>query len=641
MLRLPLRGSIGAKIFGAFIAISLITALLGGYGFYVLSQAGNIVVDTYDRPLMAINYARSASLTFALMENQLLRRSSAAPADRTAIDRNLDSLTVSFFEDLDVARQRSLAADEDVLIRQIKDLVSQWNQWRQGLGQGRANGELTELSKQIGERFDLLIEMNTGLSFVERRKAIWAISRFETLTVAASLLALCLSAAITLLLARRIVRPLTAAAVVADRIARGELQAPIPEGGQDETGILLRSMKVMQDNIRAMIEREIAERRSAQRRFADALENAREAMMLVDADGKIVRANSQIADFFPAVADRLVEGADFADVFSEVERQIAGAKRTYGGEPLSALGGEGAPLASGGEFRLADGRWIHVSRSPTRDGGFFLFVSNFTEIKRREERYREAKKQAEAASVAKTRFLANMSHELRTPLNAIIGFSEIISRELIGRLENRQYVHYAKDILESGSRLLEIINNVLDLAKSEAGELMLNAEEVDLGAVLSACAQAVTAQCTSAQLEFTALLPECPVIVHGERPKLRQIFLSLLSNAIKFSKPGGKVTMSATVSGDARVRVDVADTGIGMRPEDVPLALSAFGQIDNSLARRFEGAGLGLPLIKALVALHGGTMAIDSALDRGTTVSVMLPTRTAARASSSPVARAS
>ena len=622
MFRLPRRDSIGAKIFGAFVIMSLITAALGGYGFYVLARAGRIVVNTYDRPLMAISYARSADLIFAQMENQLLLRATAAPAERAAIDRTLDSLVTSFLGDLEVARERSLADDERAIAEEIKDLVGQWNNLRRRETGGPNSSEIAALSARIEGRFDMLIELTTGASFVERRKAVWAISRFKLTSMVALGLALALSTTLTLVLARRIARPLTAAAVVADRIAEGDLQAPIPQGGRDETGILLRSMTVMQDNIRAMIAREIAERQSAQRRLADAIESAHEGMILVDANGKIVRANSQMAEFFPALLERLAEGADFVSVFSEVERQLAGPAKADADDMASpaAVG----PLSSDGEFRLADGRWIRVSRSATQDGGFFLFVSNFTDIKEREENFKKAKKQAEAASEAKTRFLANMSHELRTPLHAIIGFSEIISGESLGKLENRQYVDFANDILKSGRHLLEIINDVLDFAKTEARQFALHPEDVDLCGELSVCARMVANQCATAQLEFNAVLPGHPVLVRGEPAKLRQIFLNLLSNAIKFSKPGGSVSVSAALLRNGLIRVDVSDKGIGMRPEDIPVALSPFGQIDNKLDRKYEGAGLGLALSKRLVELHGGTLSIDSEPGRGTTVSVIL-----------------
>jgi PAS domain S-box-containing protein len=646
MLRLPIGNSIGAKIFGAFAVMSLVTAMLGGYSLYLISSAGKIIVDTYDRPLMAISYSRAASLIFAEMDKQVLVRRTAQPAEREAIDQSLDGLTKTFFEDIAVAYQRALADDERTVIEQIKDLVAQWLTLRQDTAAQGDAAHLDALSKQIAGRFDLLIEFTSGNSFVERRKAVWSIAQFQRTSIVVSVLVLLFSMGVTLLLARRIIRPLTAAAAVADRIAKGELQTPIPAGGDDETGKLLRSMTVMQDNIRTMIERETEQRRSAQNRLTDAIEGSHEGMVLVDAAGKIIHANNELATYFPGISKQLIEGQDFSYVFSAVYGQITRFMESGEERPACApeeLDGD-VPLSSGGEFKLADGRWVRVSRSNTQDGGFFLFVSDFTKIKQREETFKEAKTQAEAISAAKSQFLANISHELRTPLNAIIGFSEIISSQLFGRIEEPRYIDYSNSILLSGRHLLDVINSILDVAKSEAGQLRLNAQRVDLCTVLNDCARIVAEQCLSAQLKFTLILPEHPIFLDGDAPKLRQIVINLLSNAIKFTEPGGMVTLSAMVLRGERVRIEVMDTGIGMRPEDVPVALSAFGQVDAGLSRRYEGTGLGLPLTKALVELmHGGTMNIDSAVGRGTTVSVILScaARIVADASPPPVAAAS
>jgi signal transduction histidine kinase/HAMP domain-containing protein len=437
------------------------------------------------------------------------------------------------------------------------------------------------------------------------------------MSIAASGLALFFAAIIAVLLARRIVRPLEAAAVVADRIAGGELDTRIPRGGEDETGILLRSMTVMRDSIRAMMEREQAQRRSAQNRLFDALESSHEGMVLVDADGRVVIANSQMSVFFPSLAPRLVAGAEFAAAF-----------------------GAAGPQLDVGEIRLADGRWIRVSRTATHEGGFFLFISDFTDVKERERRFLEAREQAEAASRAKSSFLANMSHELRTPLNAIIGFAEVMAGQMFGRLGTPQYVQYAGDIVGSGRHLLAIINSVLDLAKSEAGKLDINAEPVDLADVFADCVPMIREQCARAGLSLKVEEPAQAMLVLGEAAKLRQIFLNLLSNAMKFTEPGGEVRVEARIAASSSIAVSVADTGIGMSKSDIELALAPFGQVDSRLARRFEGTGLGLPLAKALVELHGGMLAIESAPGRGTTVTVTLPHAAGAIAAEPPPLRA-
>jgi signal transduction histidine kinase len=232
-----------------------------------------------------------------------------------------------------------------------------------------------------------------------------------------------------------------------------------------------------------------------------------------------------------------------------------------------------------------------------------------------------AKETAEASSRVKSQFLANMSHELRTPLNAIIGFSEIISGQFFGDLGNARYLDYSQDILRSGRHLLAVINDVLDLSKSEAGKMALNARPMDMREVLDDCVAMVREQCAEAGLTLQTSGLGQPLPLTGDAAKLRQIFLNLLSNAIKFTEKGGTVSLHAAATEEG-VAVTVADTGIGMDPQDVEIAFQPFGQVDNRLERRYEGTGLGLPLTKALVDLHRAAISIDSARGRGTRVTV-------------------
>ena len=620
-MRVRLPTSIGATIFGALILMGLLTTLVGGYSLYVLESAGGFVVQLYDRPLMAINFDRAASLDFAAMDKALVRRSGASEPDRAAIDARIEHLSRTLAEDLAVAAARSLTDDERVVIQQIQELGARWNDLWLGRAEPSAPDELDQLAAQVMGRFDMLAELAVGHSFVERRKVVTAIGNFRYWSVAALAAALALSAIITFFLVGRIIRPLKGAAAVADRIAEGELNTPIPPGGRDETGLLLRSMSVMQQSIRDMVNREQAQRLSAQNRLVEALENSREAIVLVDAEDRIVIANSQVAGFFPMLARRLDGNATFSETFGRVEALLS--ESAAAGPGADVLGFTGATTDR--EFRLADGRWIHISRSHTQEGGFFLVISDFSDVKEREERLDEARHQAEAASAAKTTFLANMSHELRTPLNAIIGFSEILSSQMVSRLGSEAQVQYARDILQSGSHLLAIINSVLDLSKSEAGKLQLVCDEVDLGELIESSLKMMREQCARAELSLTAQLPEAPLRLWADGAKLRQVLLNLLSNAIKFTEPGGTVAVSAEAAQDGSVTIQVTDNGIGMSAEEIPVAFAAFGQVDSRLARRYEGTGLGLPLSKTFVQLHGGTITIDSTPGKGTTVIVTLP----------------
>ncbi len=236
-----------------------------------------------------------------------------------------------------------------------------------------------------------------------------------------------------------------------------------------------------------------------------------------------------------------------------------------------------------------------------------------------------ARDEAQAANHAKSEFLANMSHELRTPLNAIIGFSEIMLRELHGALGNERYNEYAVDIHQSGRHLLEIINDILDIAKVEAGKLELRENLIRVEELFDSCSRLMGERATSAGVTLIIVPPhEVPVLV-ADDTRLRQILLNLLSNAIKFTPHGGEVVMRAALGPDGRCELHVTDTGIGMSEQEISHAMQPFTQIDNSLSRRFEGTGLGLPLTKALVELHSGELKLQSERGIGTTASISLP----------------
>jgi signal transduction histidine kinase len=247
-------------------------------------------------------------------------------------------------------------------------------------------------------------------------------------------------------------------------------------------------------------------------------------------------------------------------------------------------------------------------------------------LKRMTERLAVALDEAERASQAKSSFVANMSHELRTPLNAIIGFSDVIRNASIGPVGNPRYLDYAKDIHDSGVHLLGIINEILDLAKIESGRAL--PEKPEPFALVPMLEQAVRVTAPLAQKQGVAV--NVDVAEHGgiallavER-MMRQIVFNILSNAVKFTPEGGTVRVSLDLSDDG-LSLQIADTGIGMSAEDIKVALTPFGQVDNALSRAHAGTGLGLPLAKAMMELAGGRLAIKSAPGRGTTVSMIFP----------------
>lgn len=273
--------------------------------------------------------------------------------------------------------------------------------------------------------------------------------------------------------------------------------------------------------------------------------------------------------------------------------------------------------------------WVNENVRVVRDdsGKTLYYEGSMEDITQRKEAdtsLREAKIKSDMANRAKSEFLANMSHELRTPLNAIIGFSEIIKTQAFGPIQPPNYLEYANDIHRSGTTLLQIINEILDISKIEAGERSLNESIVDVEDVVEACLSLVNNKKEETGVTITNALHDVPKII-AEEVAVKQIILNLLSNAVKFTPSGGRVTLSSEKDDRGRLHFSISDTGIGLDEAEIQKALSPFGQIQNELSRTNSGTGLGLTLVDALVKLHGGELEIFSQKGIGTTVTVIFP----------------
>lgn len=236
-----------------------------------------------------------------------------------------------------------------------------------------------------------------------------------------------------------------------------------------------------------------------------------------------------------------------------------------------------------------------------------------------------AKETADAASLTKSEFLANMSHELRTPLNAIMGFSEVIKNEMFGHIPIPQYVEYARDIYGSGAHLLDIINDILDLSKVEAGKFELTEENVAVEEVVFAVCNIIKGKADEKNLHIAPRLPGVMPRLYADKRSLKQMMLNLLSNAVKFTPKDGDVCISAQLEDDGGVAIVVSDSGIGIAEADMHKVLAPFGQVDSALAREHEGTGLGIPLVKAMIELHGGTLSFDTKPGAGCVATLRFP----------------
>lgn len=237
----------------------------------------------------------------------------------------------------------------------------------------------------------------------------------------------------------------------------------------------------------------------------------------------------------------------------------------------------------------------------------------------------DAKLAAETANRAKSDFLATMSHELRTPLNAIIGFSELILQEAMGPLGNARYYDYVKDINTSGQHLLAIVNDLLDLTKAEAGRLELTVETISLRDVVGPPMRLLSERASNAGLTLAARIADDLPAFRADERKVKQVLLNLLSNAVKFTPAGGRIEITAGLTPSGDLAIAVKDTGIGIASEHFGKVFEPFGQVDNMLTRSREGTGLGLPLVKAIMELHGGGVQLDSTIGVGTTVTITVP----------------
>jgi PAS domain S-box-containing protein len=369
-----------------------------------------------------------------------------------------------------------------------------------------------------------------------------------------------------------------------------------------------------------------AELNSAQDQLREAVASIPEGFALFDAEDRLILCNDRFREIHPEVAELLKPGWKRADIFRA--QAALGLTPEAVEDPESWIADrieKSRRPQYEEEVRRGDGSWIKINERRTPDGSVVGIHSDITGAKQREEDLLAAKIQAESSNRAKSEFLAMMSHELRTPLNAVLGFSDIMRQQMLGPIDNPQYIEYLNDIHGGASHLLEVINDILDIAKVEAAEMVLDEEVLDIRDIVDFCERAVAPAAKKGDIALVIAVPENMPTIRADIRKTRQVVLNLMSNAVKFTPAGGNVAVSAAVLPDGGIEIRVVDTGIGIAEADIAKALEPFGQVDSELSRKYEGTGLGLPLVKALMELHGGWFSLQSAEGAGTTASVCFP----------------
>ena len=367
--------------------------------------------------------------------------------------------------------------------------------------------------------------------------------------------------------------------------------------------------------------------RQAERRLIQAINSSSEGIVVYDAEERFVVSNSRYREFYPDTADLHRPGVKYENILraAVARKQFHLAsdvdQEAFIRERLVRFRNPGEPIVR----RIASGRWVQISERRTPEGGLISVRTDITALKDRERELIASMEAAEAANRAKSAFLANISHELRTPLHAVLGLAEVMrdSQDAVPPAET--YRSYANLIHESGSHLLDLINDVLDMSKIEAGRYDLLEEAVSLADTVESCVTIIAGHAQEGGVKIVKRLGGAVPSLRADSRSIKQVVLNLLSNAVKFTPVGGTVTVSVDRDPSGDVAISVSDTGIGIDADQLPRITEPFWQGDDSHTRRFEGTGLGLAISKRLVELHGGTIRVESTKGIGTTVEVRFP----------------
>lgn len=375
----------------------------------------------------------------------------------------------------------------------------------------------------------------------------------------------------------------------------------------------------MQSNIRTRMEAEQDSRALAQQRLSESLENSTDAVLLTNVDGKVIVTNPRVMSLFPTLlgssSDKSLIGRDCGTLFA------------VDGIPLHV--DQNGPQI-GNEFRLADGRWIRVNASSTREGGRLFIWSDISESKANADRLRIARDEAEAASRAKTLFLAAMSHELNTPLNAIIGLADVMKLMAGQGSEEGQIADMATMISQSGTHMAQIVQDVLEIASDENEVKPDQYDAINLSGPINRAIESLRGAAETANVQLVWAYPNEAFNIMGDAKDLEQLVRKLIDNAIKFNNPGGAVKAQLSAIGEDHIRLDIIDNGPGIAPEHFEKILQPFRQVDEGYSRAVDGTGLGLPVADRIARRHGTELQIQSRVGKGSVFSLTFSRASAA-----------
>jgi PAS domain S-box-containing protein len=392
---------------------------------------------------------------------------------------------------------------------------------------------------------------------------------------------------------------------------------------RDATGRITSIVSVSQDiTERRERERLLHEKSTLLRATTDAMA---QGLVAFDAQLDILSSNERAAQLLGVPPSMLRAGESFQAVIDD-----GIARGDYGpGEAMEVARRYLQMVRRGVAFQIerrrTDGTVIEIRGNPMASGGAVVTYTDITDLKRAERELRDAKEQAERANQAKSEFLAHMSHELKTPLNAIMGFAELMKSQMLGPIGNPRYQEYSGDILESGARLLQLVNDILELAKLEAGEAVVEDSDVNVSIVLESVLESFRAAAERGRVRVETRIPADLPAYRLDIGKFQHIVANLLSNAIKFTGEGGRVSLHAGLAADRGLRLEIADTGVGIAPDVLERVTRPFGVANVEKTRRHQGSGMGLPLAVELTRLHGGRCDIQSRPGEGTVVTLWFP----------------